>query len=322
MPILMGLRAALAWLGRQGTRALAASIFLGLAVPGLADYVKPYLGETVFVLLLFSYLRTDPSAFGRHIKAPGLAIVAALWVMVAVPLLFGTAYAMSGVREALPGIYTIMILQSAIAPITSSAAFAGLMGLDVAFSMLTLIIASAMSPITTVAFSYLYLGSSLFSPIELGVKLFFFFATSGAVAYAIRRIAGQPWIERQSNVIDGLNVIAIFIFAVAAMGSVPGQVIAAPLFSLELLALIIALTCVLIGVSVLVFWRAGIDRGLVIGLLAAFRNVGVIMAALGSTLPELAWFYFAMVQFPIYLLPALLKPLAYRLQRDRTAKDA
>ena len=29
MPILMALRAALAWIGRQGTRALAASIFGG-----------------------------------------------------------------------------------------------------------------------------------------------------------------------------------------------------------------------------------------------------------------------------------------------------
>src|SRR5664280_2467178 len=92
MWLLGGLRSALAWLGRQGTRALAASVFLGLAVPPLAAYVKPHLGETVFVLLLFSYLRTDPNAFGRHLKAPGLAIAGALWVMVAAPLLFGTAY--------------------------------------------------------------------------------------------------------------------------------------------------------------------------------------------------------------------------------------
>ena len=31
MPILKALAAALAWLGRQGTRALAVSVFLGLA---------------------------------------------------------------------------------------------------------------------------------------------------------------------------------------------------------------------------------------------------------------------------------------------------
>ncbi len=315
MWLLGSLRSALAWLGRQGTRALAASVFLGLAVPPLAAYVKPHLGETVFVLLLFSYLRTDPSAFGRHLKAPGLAVAGALWVMVAAPLLFGTAYMLSGISDAMPALYTIMILQCAIAPITSSAAFAALMGLDVAFSLVTLIICNVMSPVTTVALSYLFLGTSLFSPVELGVKLFFFFAASGAVAYGIRRAAGQQWIERQSEPIDGLNVLAVFVFAIAAMDGVPRHVMADPLFAIELLGLIVVLTCVLIGVSMLVFWRAGIDRGLVIGLLAAFRNLGVVMAAIGTTLPDLAWFYFAMVQFPIYLLPALLKPLAKRLQR-------
>ena len=317
MPILKGLNAALAWLGRQGTRALAASIFLGLAVPPLAAYVKPHLGETVFVLLLFSYLRTDPTAFGRYLKAPGLTIVAALWVMAAVPLLFGAAYALSGIREAWPALYTIMILQMAITPITSSAAFAALMGLDVAFSLVALIVSNALSPITTVAFSYLFLGTSLFSPIELGIKLFLFFAASGAIAYAIRRVAGQEWIERQNEPIDGLNVIAVFIFAIAAMDGVPRHVMADPLFAIELLVLIFVLTCALIGLSVLVFLRAGLDRGLVIGLLAAFRNIGVVMAAVGTSLPDLAWFYFAMVQFPIFLLPAVLRPLARRLAANR-----
>jgi BASS family bile acid:Na+ symporter len=315
MPFLNALAAALAWLGRQGTRALAASIFFGLAVPSLAAYVKPYLGETVFVLLLFSYLRTDPAAFARYLKAPALTIIAALWVMVAVPLLFGSAYALTGIRESNPALYTIMILQIAITPITSSAAFAALMGLDVAFSLAALIVSNAISPVTTVAFSYLFLGSSLFSPLELGIKLFFFFASSGAIAYAIRRLAGQAWIERQKERIDGLNVIAVFVFAIAAMESVPRNVIADPLFAVELLALIVVLSCALIGLSVLVFWRSGLDRGLVIALLSAFRNIGLVMAALGSTLPDLAWFYFAMVQFPIYLLPHLLKPLAKRLQQ-------
>ena len=59
---------------------------------------------------------------------------------------------------------------------------------------------------------------------------------------------------------------------------------------------------------------SGLDHGLVIGLLAAFRNIGLVMAALGASLPDMAWFYFAMVQFPIYLLPLLLKPLARRFK--------
>jgi BASS family bile acid:Na+ symporter len=315
MPILLGLRAALAWLGRQGTRALAASVFLGLAVPPLAAYVKPYLGETVFVLLLFSYLRADPHAFERYLRAPRLPILAALWVMIAAPLVFCGAFALTGLADINPALYYIMVLHIATPPITSSAAFAALIGLDVAFSLVTLIACSALSPITTVAFSYLFLGSSMFSPLELGLKLLFFFAASALVAYVIRRIAGQAWIERQKEPIDGLNVIAVFIFAVAAMDGVPRYVMADPLFALGLLALISALTCILIGASVLLFLRAGIDRGLVIGFLASFRNLGVVMAAIGTALPELAWFYFALAQFPIYLMPQIVKPLAQREMR-------
>jgi BASS family bile acid:Na+ symporter len=193
------------------------------------------------------------------------------------------------------------------------------MGLDVAFSLVAMIVSNALSPITTVAFGYLFLGTSLISPLELGAKLFFFFAASGAVAFLIRHLAGQRWIEAQTESLDGLNVIAVFIFAIAAMDGVPRNVMADPLFALELLGFIVALTLTLIGVSMLVFIRAGIDRGLVIGLLAGFRNLGVVMAALGASLPETAWFYFALAQFPIYLLPALLKPLAKRFpQRSET----
>jgi hypothetical protein len=315
MPILNGLTLALAWLGRQGTRALAASIFLGLTLPALAAYVKPHLAEAVFVLLLFSYLRTDPIAFRRYLASPGLVVVATLWVMLGMPTLFGLAYALTGLRAAMPALYTIMILHIAIAPITSTVAFAALMGLDVALSLATLIACCALAPITTAAFCYLFLGASLFSPIALGLKLFFFFAASGAIAYAIRRFAGQTWIERQKEPIDGLNVIALFIFAIAAMDGVPRHVIAEPLFALALFAFVNALTALMVGLSVLVFMRAGAGRGLTIGLLGGFRNLGVVMAPLGAALPDTAWFYFALAQFPIFLMPALLKPLAVRLQQ-------
>jgi len=310
MLILNAPAAALAWLGRQGTRALAVSIFFGLAVPSLAVYVKPYLGEAVFVLLLFSYLRTEPAALLRHVKSPALAIVAALWAMVAVPLLFGSAYVLAGLREGFPALYTILILQAAVAPITSLAAFAAIMALDVEFTLLTLIICSALSPLTSVALSYLFLGTSLFSPVDLGIKLFLFYAASGATAFAIRRIAGQRWIERQKDHIDGLNVIAVFVFAIVAMESVPRNVMAVPLFSAALLGLVLVLSCFLIGVSMLVFMRAGPGTGMVIGMLAAFRNIGLVMATLGAVLPDTAWFYFGLAQFPIYLFPLVLKPLA------------
>jgi threonine/homoserine/homoserine lactone efflux protein len=40
---------------------------------------------------------------------------------------------------------------------------------------------------------------------------------------------------------------------------------------------------------------------------------GLMVAAAGSAVPELSWLFFAIAQFPISLLPAMLKPLARRV---------
>jgi BASS family bile acid:Na+ symporter len=38
-----------------------------------------------------------------------------------------------------------------------------------------------------------------------------------------------------------------------------------------------------------------------------------MLAATGFLVPDIAWLYFAVAQFPIYLLPHLLKPFVRRL---------
>jgi len=42
-----------------------------------------------------------------------------------------------------------------------------------------------------------------------------------------------------------------------------------------------------------------------------------MLAATGGAVPDLTWLYFGIAQFPIYLVPQLLKPIAQRLQTDR-----
>jgi BASS family bile acid:Na+ symporter len=55
------------------------------------------------------------------------------------------------------------------------------------------------------------------------------------------------------------------------------------------------------------------------------RNMGLMVAATDGILPGLTWLYFAMSQFPIYLAPQLLKPIATRLTgqgRERSGAPA
>jgi len=110
-------------------------------------------------------------------------------------------------------------------------------------------------------------------------------------------------------------VIAMFLFAVAAMDGVADHFLSRPLLVIGLTLAAFALALGQIAVTALVFARAGRSRAFAIGLIAGSRNIGLMLAATGFLVPDIAWLYFALAQFPIYLLPHLLKPLARRLGR-------
>src|SRR5205085_3501158 len=119
------------------------------------------------------------------------------------------------------------------------------------------------------------------------------------VAALIRRTAGKQWVARQSQRIDGLSVVALFFFAVALMDGVLVAILAEPLKVLGLTALSFGLSLGLAGLTALVFARLGAGRALALGLAAGNRNMGLMLAAAGTAVPDLTWLYVAVAQFPI-----------------------
>lgn len=309
--------AALSWVGRHGTLLAAASIFVGLAVPPLAAAIKPYLGEAIIVMLTLAFLRVDPAELRNHWTRPGLITAATVWVMLIVPAVLGTLFLALGLDQRMPGLFFMLVLQMSAPGLMSSPALAALMGLDVALTLASLIVSTAITPLTASLFTHVFLGTALASPFAFGFKLFLIIAGCAFAGALIRRIAGRAFIEAQRERIDGLSVIAMFMFAIAAMDGVTGHFGADPLLVIELTALAFGLALAMIAVTALVFLRAGRARALAIGLIAGNRNIGLMLAATGFLVPDVAWLYFAVAQFPIYLLPHLLKPLARRLAANR-----
>jgi len=304
----------LAWLGRQGTRAVAASLFIGIALPPLAALLKPLFVFALFAVLCLAFLRVDPVEVRRHFGHPWRIAAAASWMMLATPMMIGLTLLALGLSERLPGLYVAMILQAAGPPLTSAPALAALMGLDAALSLATVVVCTAIMPLTAPAFVALFIGGGIaLSPFALGAKLLALLGGAALVAALVRRIAGQPWIEARMAHIDGLSVIALFVFAVALMDGMLQAALNDPIKVLGLTALSFALSLGLIALTTLVFARLGLAQALSLGLAAGNRNMGVMLAAAGAAVPELTWLYFAIAQFPIYLLPAMLKPLALRL---------
>src|SRR2546426_12438590 len=89
MTVLRAPAAALAWLGRQGTRAIAALVFAGIAVPPLDRLLKPFVAEAIFVLLCIAFLRVEPAALRGYVGRPGLVLAATAWTMLVIPVRVG-----------------------------------------------------------------------------------------------------------------------------------------------------------------------------------------------------------------------------------------
>ena len=307
---------ALAWLGRQGTRALAALVFIGIAVPPLGALLKPYVTAAIFLLLCVSFMRVDIAALRAHMKRPGVVLGATAWSTLAVPLMVGLVCLAAGLDKHAPDLFLGLMLQAVASPMMAAPALAALMGLDATLVLITLVTCTALVPFTAPIFAYVFYGAQLtLSPLALGVKLFAILAGSLLVAMVIRRIAGPAAIERYREPVDGLNILLLLVFVTAVMGTVAGSFLADPLKVTAILILSFAVFFVFLALTVLIFKKLGREHALALGLMVAQRNMGLMLAATAGVLPAATWLYFALSQFPIYITPHLLRPMA----RTKTA---
>jgi BASS family bile acid:Na+ symporter len=309
--------AVLAFIGRHGTIAVALSIGLGLVLPSLAAALKPMLGEAVVALLVLSFLRVSPAALGALARRPSLVLLASAWLMLLLPAAFAGFFTAIGLSRTMPDLYFILILQSCSPALMSAPAMAALIGVDAALTLACLLCSMATVPAIAGVVTHLFLGQSLIEPVSFGLRLFVLIAGSAAGAAIIRRVAGGKAIEANYELIDGLSVLSMFVFAMAAMDGVTAAAFANPGFVAALTALVFALAIGTIVLTTLVFLAAGRDRAFAIGILTGNRNMGVMLAATGFAIPPTGWLYFGLAQFPIYLLPVVLKWLAGRIVKNR-----
>src|SRR6516165_2943579 len=224
VPVLNASWAALAWLGRQGARAIAAVVFIAIVVPPFDAVVKPFVTEAIFALLCLAFLRVDTAVLKSHIRRPGLVLAATAWTSLAVPALIGTVCLAIHLDSRAPALFLALMLQAVASPMMAAPAFAAVMGLDATLVLTTLVTSTVVTPFTAPFFAYAFIGPALtLSPLILGLKLFMILAGSLLVAVGMRYFVGFATILRYSDQINGLNILLVFVFVAAVMENVARQ---------------------------------------------------------------------------------------------------
>lgn len=300
----------LASLGRQGPRALAVLVLIGVALPPLGRLTRPWLAEAVFLLLTLSFLRADTARLRAHLGRPGVIAAATLWSAFGVPLLLYGAAELTGLREREPGLFLGLMLQGLASPMMAAPSLAALMGLDATLVLVTLVTGTALVPFAAPVLAQLLVGDALaIPPLALGARLGSMLAGSMALAFVLRRFVGPAALERRRDAVNGINILVLLVFVSAAMGDVVPMARADPVLFLGLAALAFSVFAALLLGTAFLFRRAGRIDALSLGVMASQRNMGLMVAAADGALPGAAWLYFSLCQFPIYLSPLLLRPL-------------
>ena len=308
------LASALAWLGRHGTQGFALSILLGLALPQFSAAARPVLPITIFCFTTIVLMRLDFGVTAGLLRRPAKLIAACLWLIAAPALLIGTALALTG-RESLdPGIVLGLAIMGAAPPIMSSPAVAILYGFEPSLIIASVILTTVASPIVAPIVVEWLAGAAV--PLDraaLMLRLLIFIGGGMAVATILRFWLGLARIRAMKANLDGFGVLMYFIFAVAAMDGVTAAALAQPRLVAFVLACVFAVSAVGLTLSWLVLRLLPGPERFMVGYGSGQRNMGLLVAALGTGVSPTTFLFFALAQFPIYLLPWLLRGLAARI---------
>jgi predicted Na+-dependent transporter len=301
----------LAFLGRHAAAFMAGGLFVGLALPGLAAWLRPLLPYFVFLLAAATMIRIDGPEILAHIGRPWRLALILLWGLVLSPIVTAALVTRLGLPD---GLAHAIVIWSASPALISSPAIAFLLGLDGSLALLVMVASSLLMPLTLPPLVLGLLGVHL----ELGIvalmlRLVLFIGGAVALAAIARRLLGAKRIVRRRDELGGVNVVLLVLFAVAIMDGVGDIALNRPreLLLYAASALAASLGQQLLGT--LAFLYQGRSEALTIGLVCGNRNMASVWASLGAfATPELTLFFIA-VQLPIYILPALLRPLYRRL---------
>ena len=306
-----GLHRAFDFLGQHATLFLAGGALLGLLAPQLATLARPLLILGLVIPLIIALVRLDWGAIAGYAQRPALVGAIVVWMLVISPALMWLALKLFDLP---PALGQALVLMTAAAPIISCAALSLIMGLDAALAVVVVVASTALMPFSLPSVALALLGLKI--DIDLAtfmLRLGLIVGGAFAAALAVRKIVPREKLAANARVLDGVSVAILLIFILAIMDGVAAVALARPGYvALVTLAAFIA-NIALQALGALVALRLGLRRALTVGFMTGNCNMGLVMVALADKADFDVIVFFAMAQLPMYMLPALLRPVYRRL---------
>ena len=288
---------------------------MGLALPGLAEIMRPWLPVLVLGLLFISVLRIPPRAL--------------LGTLPDLPKVLGTALALQLVAPlAVIGIASLLDLQPSATTLALTLVFAApsimgspnismMLGAAPDHAMRLMVAGTALLPLTIIP--VFWLAPALGDAANLrstALTLTAAISITAALAIATRHVLLRHPSPTQQKRIEGASAIALAVFVVGLMPQVSTVALTDPMTALYWALLAFAAN---FGAQILVWTttrhRLPRDRALPTALIAGNRNIALFLVSLPPETTAPIMVFIGCYQLPMYLTPLLLK----RLYKSRSS---
>lgn len=284
---------------------MASGVFIGLAAPGLAEWAAPVLPYTVAAMMTIAAIRISARDFADTLRRWHVVTSLVVWLLVVSPLV---VLSVTWLIQPPAQIAMALIMTAACPPLMSTVGLAWMLGFNPPLALAVVMSATLICPLvlSAVVGAFPLAGISL-EPFELFLRLSSLVLGSYCLAMVLRRALGPERVARWTDVWDLATVSALLLFAVAVMDGVWTRATNDPGYVLLLLG-------VAFGTNLLHqvagFWiarRLGRSSAMTMAFASGARAVGILLAvAPGGAESDLVLF-FALYQFPMYILPVVLR---------------
>lgn len=303
------MRNAFEWFGRHGQVCLIAGLSAGLALPSLAELLRPWIGPLVAALLFITGTRVGAkAALGSLGDLGGTLGRLALFQFAAPVLAFAIFSALNLLHHPLA---LAVVLMLAAPSLTGAPNFAIMMGSDPAPAMRLLVIGTAMFPLSAFpVFALLdLLGGGVVAALTLSSELMAAIMVSVGAGFALRAVLGRLAVPISTANLDSAAALLLAVVVVGLMSAIGPMLRSDPaalaLWVLAAFAVYFTLALLALTVAKAAKFTAAIPTG----IFASNRNIALFLIVLPETVAAPLMVFVGCYQIPMYLTPFIFSKL-------------
>lgn len=306
MPAIHQIAHLLRLIARHGRWALVVGLITGVASPGLAAILRPWLPHLVTLLLFLTALRIGPRAALGSGADLGRSVTFALIYQVAVPMAaLGIALSLGFATSA---VALALILMMAGPSVSGAPNFTIMLGQDPAPALRLLIVGTAVLPLTVlpVLWAMPQLGGAS-AVLLAALRLLAVIGGAVALAFTLRALLRPEISDNDRAALDGATSVVLAVTVVGLMAALGPALRTDPANAALWMAVAFAANFGLQIAARQVLLASG-NRAVAtpFAIVAGNRNIALFLVALPAPVTDPILLFIGCYQVPMYLTPILL----------------